>query len=348
MRPIQEIQQSRGERTVILALQGGGALGAYQMGVFAALTDCGHEPDWLSGISIGGINCALIAGNPPDRRVEALQEFWQRISYPGSGWYQGIQGPLRRWLNYQSYFISILFGQPHFYRPWYGRALTALPGSGAATSFYDTSPLLRTLEDLIDWDEIHTGRPRLTLGATTVHNGEVEWFDNTRSQLTPQHVAASGSLPPGFPATTVGETQFWDGGVRTNEPLQPVIADPPKSDTLIFCVDLWNAVGANPRNHIEVSWRTKQIQYADYVKDHLKDVQQHLKASAATDQHSYDLVHLDFESVRDEIPVGDADFSRASIRERYRFGYDRAYEVLSEAPWLAETDAGAVQLHLHQ
>jgi len=200
---------------VALVLQGGGALGAYHIGAYQALDEKGLRPDWVSGISIGAINSAILVGNEPDKRLERLEELWWEISRPdpwngllGSGWQNG-SAALDRMLNMCSYAGSLMFGQPNFFRPYPVAPFWATPGTVEATSFYDTTPLRATLGRLADFSLINEGRTRLSLGATSVTTGHMVFFDNTRQRIGPEHVLASGSLPPAFPAVPIGP---WDGG----------------------------------------------------------------------------------------------------------------------------------------
>ena len=187
---------------VALVLQGGGALGAYHIGAYQALHEAGYEPEWVSGISIGAVNAALIVGNQPDARLGKLTKFWDEISRP-DGWGATFGGDLRKWFNWGSVTEAVLFGQPRFFSPRFPNPYFAPPGTPGATSFYDTSPLRSTLERLADFDLINSGHVRLSLGATRVRTGELVFFDSHRQRIAPEHVMASGSLPPGFPATQV-------------------------------------------------------------------------------------------------------------------------------------------------
>ena len=235
---------------VALVLQGGGALGAYQIGCYQALAEAGIQPDWVIGISIGAINAAVIAGNSAERRLERLEQLWADISRP-DGWGHLLTGDLRRWFNLGSAMEAIFWGQPNFFTP---RLPAPLLGHGRpeATSFYDTGPLRASLLRLADFDRINRGEVRLSLGATRVRTGELVFFDNRRDTIGPEHVMASGALPPGFPAVAVEGDYYWDGGCVSNTPLEAVVEDQPESDTLVFMIDLWAGSGPVPTTMDEV------------------------------------------------------------------------------------------------
>jgi NTE family protein len=237
----------------VLVQQGGGALGAYQAGVYERLAAAKLEPDWVVGISIGAVNGALIAGNPPARRAERLREFWERVSVPGWGWLPG-----QDW----SAHYAMAFGVPGFFSPRLTPASLAAPGSDAALSYYDTAPLRATLEELVDFDRLNQGGMRLSVGAVEVVSGDERWFDTARERITVDHVLASGALPPGFPPVMIDGVAYWDGGVVSNTPLQYVIDHPPAGDLLVFQVDLFSARGRMPRTLADVSNREKDIRYS--------------------------------------------------------------------------------------
>ena len=256
---------------VVLVLQGGGALGAYHIGAYQALEEAGFRPDWVSGISIGAINAAILVGNEPERRLTRLEELWNAISRP-EGWTLPLDGTFHRLANISSNLEALTFGQPNFFTPRFPNPYFAAPGTAGATSFYDTTPLRGTLERLASFDLINAGPTRLSLGATKVVSGEVVFFDNTRQAIGPEHVMASGSLPPGFPAVAVEGELYWDGGCVSNTPLEAVLLDQPAGHTIVFMIDLWAAQGAVPQTMDEVLWRQKQIQYASRTAQHIDAV----------------------------------------------------------------------------
>lgn len=272
---------------IALLLQGGGALGSYQAGVYEGLVERGIHPNWVAGISIGALNCAIIAGNPPEKRVEQLHAFWNTICSPPSltasfmptpfasenpmGFMNAMMAPMndmmqgmgQSMMSSMAAMHAIMKGQEGFFKP----RLMA-PGGGApdTTSFYDTSPLISTLEKFADFDRINSGETRVSLGATNVATGNFVYFDTKDIKLTPKHFLASGSLPPGFPATEIDGEYYWDGGCVSNTPLEYVLSSTPRKDTLAFQVDVWSAQGALPTDVMQVTERLKDIQYSSRTR----------------------------------------------------------------------------------
>ncbi len=255
----------------ILLLQGGGALGSYQAGVYEGLDEAGILPDWVSGISIGALNAAIIAGNPPQHRVAKLKAFWNQIcaqpwlpGIPTDPWHNSDKWPpaFRSWVNGFEATRAILEGQRGFYTP------RTVFGSGPTqASFYDTTPLRATLENLCDFDRInHAESIRVSLGAVNVRTGNFAYFDNTQQKLGPEHFMASGALPPGFPAVEVDGEFYWDGGVVSNTPLFQVLTEQKHHNSLVFQVDLWSAQGELPNDLMEVANRQKDIQYSSRTR----------------------------------------------------------------------------------
>lgn len=278
----------------VLVLQGGGALGAYQAGVFEALAAGGYSPDWVAGISIGAVNAALIAGNPPERRVRALHAFWEqassRIPFPSpfaDGWG-------RRLFNETAAATVALTGIPGFFTPRTTPPWLALPGSPDAISLYDTSPLRATLLELVDFDLINSGKVRFSVGAVNVLNGNFAYFDNRDRLIEPEHIMASGALPPGFPPVMIDGEPYWDGGIVSNTPLQFVLderareADHHDCDrvhaardpVLVFQVDLFSAHGMMPRSLAESAQREKDIRFSSRTRLNT-DMQKRIEALEA-------------------------------------------------------------------
>ena len=262
----------------ILLLQGGGALGAYQAGVYEGLAEAGIAPTWVVGISIGAINAALIAGNPPERRIERLREFWRRMSVDPAA-------PLPEWLdllgpaaNYMAAMSAMAFGIPGFFTPRIPPPWFAADGAEAALSMYDTTPLGRTLDELVDFDLINSGPVRLSLGAVNVCKGSSVYFDTDTGTdstvITADHVRASGALPPGFPPVTIEGEHYWDGGVVTNTPITYVADQRPMTTARIVQVDNFMAQGELPQNLGEVSERRKDIQYASRSRFNIDRLQE--------------------------------------------------------------------------
>jgi len=253
------------DRTV-LVLQGGGALGAYQAGAYAALCEAGIEPDWVAGVSIGAINAALIAGNPATLRVPRLREFWQRISQLSAPILPAGFESMRPLMNRMSAASAFAFGVPGFFNPRPVPPFFAAEGSLGALSFYDTAPLKATLEELVDFDLINRKAVRLSLGAVNLRNGNSVYFDNSKMRIGSEHVMASGALPPGFPPVEIEGELYWDGGIVSNSPLTYVSDEDPRMSALIFQVDVFSAAGQRPQNLAQVQERAKDIQYASKTR----------------------------------------------------------------------------------
>ncbi|WP_342738487.1 patatin-like phospholipase family protein [Bradyrhizobium sp. B117] len=258
---------------VALVLQGGGALGAYQAGVYEGLHEAGIRPNWLAGISIGALNAAIIAGSPEAERIERLRKFWESICAAAVEWPVGeglanampFAFDLRSAYNALAALRALFQGQPGFFKPRFPPPFLAPFSGNAATSFYDTSPLQQTLERLVDFDRLNAGEVRVSVGAVNVRTGNLTYFDTAERRLGPQHFMASGALPPGFPAVEVDGEHYWDGGVVSNTPLSRVLSSEPR-DTLTFQVDLWSARGRVPNDLMEVSSRQKDIQYSSRTR----------------------------------------------------------------------------------
>ncbi len=259
-------QHSEPEQQV-LVLQGGGALGAYQAGAYAALHAAGYRPEWIAGISIGAINAAIIAGNPPERRVERLRQFWDGVSanLEGEPLLRGDQ--TRRLFNESSALITSALGIPGFFKPRIPSPLLWPAGAPQALSLYDTAPLKATLEALVDFDYLASEGPRLSVGAVALSSGNFAYFDSERDTLRPEHIMASGALPPGFPPVTIDEECYWDGGLVSNTPLQYVLEfSGPRRDMCVFQVDLFSAEGPVPKTLFEVALREKAIRYSSRTR----------------------------------------------------------------------------------
>ncbi|MGQ5524031.1 patatin-like phospholipase family protein [Chitinimonas sp. PSY-7] len=343
---------------VALILQGGGALGAYHIGAYQALHEAGYEPDWISGISIGAINACILAGNEPEDRLSKLETLWREISRPGLDGFL-FEGEMRRLYNQFSYLSAVMLGQPNFWQPRFPSPLMLSDMLPQQASYCDTAAMLATLQRLSSFDLINKRTTRLSLGATKVTTGELVFFDNHRQKIGPEHVLASGSLPPGFPATEVDGELYWDGGCVSNTPLDAIFEDEESASghTLIFMVDLWDANGLPPNNMGNVSWRQKQIMYASRTRQNicavackhnqrraLHEMAKSSPASAAkvsndlrlhkhNEQASFDIVHLIYHPASDQIADSDAEFSRTSIIERRDAGYSDMQGALDDAPW---------------
>lgn len=342
---------------IVLLLQGGGALGSYQAGVYQALAEADLHPDWVAGISIGAINSAIIAGNAPDRRVDCLRDFWETVSTSPLGIPYFKSTELGDKLNHQivnqAEAMGVLFfGAPNFFFPRMPPAMLWPPGSAAKASYYDNSPLKTTLERLVDFDRINAGQMRFSVGAVDVCSGNFIYFDSTTHRIRAEHVIASGSLPPGFAATEVDGQHYWDGGLISNTPLQWVLDDRPRRDTLAFQVDLWNARGMLPKDLIEVEVRQKEIVYSSRNRaatDQYRKTQKLRNAVAnlirqlpaelqdsddakllgqEADDKVCNIVHLIYRSQKYEGIAKDFEFSRRTMEEHWQSGYHNARHTL--------------------
>lgn len=354
---------------IALLLQGGGALGAYQAGVYEALSENHLHPDWVAGISIGAINSALIAGNPPHRRVERLRTFWESITATDPwhlpmtlGLPHSDSSGARKYANQMSAALAIVRGASGFFTPRLPPSWLQPAGSIEATSYYDTRSLRTTLEGLIDFDLINTGKTRLSVGAVNIRTGNFVYFDTTTHTIRPEHVLASGALPPGFPAIEIEGEHYWDGGLVSNTPLQWVLQYGPRQDTLAFQVDLWSSRGSMPRNMAEVTTRQKEIAYSSRTRDNttrfttsqtlrhavaslLKKMPEELKQSAEAeilesfgDHKIYSLVHLIYRAKQYEGDSKDYEFSRRSMEEHWRAGYLDTIHTLDHPEALARPE----------
>jgi len=356
---------------IALALQGGGALGAYQAGVYEALSDAGLYPNWVAGISIGAVNAAIIAGNPSEARVAKLRAFWERITtvqpldrianLAPVSWMRG--GISRGLLNRLSAGNAILNGASSFFEPRHPMAWLHPPGSLEATSYYDTARLKSTLEELIDFDRLNSGETRFGVGAVNVTSGNLVYFDNTTHRIRPEHVMASGALPPALPPIEIDGEFYWDGGLVSNTPLQWVLESEPQRDTLAFQVDLWNARGAFPRNVAEVMTRQKEIQYSSRVRgnfdrfrytqklrnslarlvenlpDEFQDLPELEVLRPVASAKAYNIVQLIYRAKGYEGDYKDYEFSRLSMEEHWRDGYHDTVRMLRHPEVLQRSDS---------
>ena len=259
------------QRQVVLVFQGGGALGAYQAGVYQALHESGIEPDWVIGTSIGAINASLIAGNEPGNRVERLEEFWRRMrrkEFWGLSNWPGLA-------DTTSYWSTVLGGIPGFFEPNPLAFLGAhYPLGRDNAAFYSTAPLEKTLTDLVDFSLIERCTPRLTVGAAQVRTSEMRYFDSGETAITTRHIMESGALPPAFPAVRIDGELYWDGGILSNTPTEAIFEDNPRRNSLIFAVHMWNPMGPEPETIWDVLHRHKDIQYSSRVASHIARLRQ--------------------------------------------------------------------------
>jgi NTE family protein len=342
---------------IALLLQGGGALGAYQAGVYEALAQAELHPDRIAGISVGAINGALIAGNAPEARVDKLHAFWERVTAnPCCDWSEHLFSAkgdaVRQCLNQISSNLALVSGAPGFFMPRFPAPWLYPPGTMEATSAYDTSCLKATLEQLIDFDRINANHMRFSVGAVNVRSGNFVYFDSATRTIGPEHIMASAALPPGFPAVEIEGEHYWDGGLVSNTPLQWLVDSRPRLDTLTFQVDLWSASDELPRTLAEVSTRQKEIQYSsrsragtasfkygqrlrramadlfEKLPDDLRNSPEAQLLRPVGDHKVYNIIHLIYRARSYEGHPKDYDFSRASMEEHWRAGYHDAIRTL--------------------
>lgn len=346
------------DKKVALVLQGGGALGSYQGGVYETLAQSEYLPDWVAGISIGAINAALIAGNAPERRVERLRMFWETVTAPPSLWADWLEASFATWTDPRpaAALRALMLGQPGFFRP---RPAAYWLFGESRVSFYETDALRGTLEALVDFDRINAREMRFSVGAVNVRTGNMVYFDNSDTVIRPEHVMASGALPPGFPAVEIEGELYWDGGLVSNTPLQYVVAQSPRRSRLNFQVDLFPARGALPRAIEEVHEREKDIRYSSRTRSatdmlaRVHDLRHNINtlwdklpdALRNTPEGRYlyefgcvttmDIVQLIHRGDAAQGQAKDYEFSRATMERRWAQGSADARQTLEASPWLA-------------
>ena len=347
----------------ILVLQGGGALGAYQAGVYEGLAEAGFSPDWVAGVSIGAINSALIAGNPPERRVERLREFWNRVSAHSPFVLPAGMDFARPFMNRMSAAAAATFGIAGFFKPRPWPPYFAPDGSPGAMSFYDTEPLRATLNELVDFDRINKGDARISLGAVNARTGESRYFDSAHDTIGASHIMASGALPPGFPPVEIDGEFYWDGGILSNTPLQYVCEDF-RISALVVAVDLFSGKGEMPENLNQAMERAKDIQYqskqrltGDLIRrietlrttladvlaklpDSLRSDPQVQKLAEVSKRGPLSLVHLVNRHDTGSRDFKDYEFSRATVDDLWRGGEHDVQKVLTSPEACNITDYG--------
>jgi len=346
---------------VVLVLQGGGALGAYQAGVYQALHESGIAPDWVIGTSIGAINGALIAGNAPARRMERLHAFWDRMERSSA-----VHQAFRLWPAAGGLLATVetvMYGIPGFFAPNVHALLGTLAPVGVeAASYYSTAQLRETLGALIDFDLLAQRRTRLTVGAVNVRTGAMRYFDSRDTALSADHVMASGALPPAFPAVRIDGEPYWDGGIYSNTPIEAVLEDKPRRDSVIFTVNVWRPDGDEPDTLWRVMGRHKDIQFASRADSHIarqkqihrlrhviRELSNQLPAAkrelasvkelsswgCGTTMH---VVRLLAPPVAGEDHTKDIDFTAGGLRARWNAGYADTLEAVARAPWTDPAD----------
>jgi NTE family protein len=353
----------------VLVLQGGGALGSYQAGAYQALCHCDFQPDWIAGISIGAVNAAIIAGNEPSKRVDKLKEFWELVSSPTS-WVPAVGGGHHRALyNETSAAFVATFGTPGFFTPRVPPAPLWPKGSPESQSYYDTSPLKKTLERLVDFDRINDLTCRLSVGAVGVTSGNFRYFDNVEfnrlgKRIGPEHIMASGALPPGFPSIVIDGEHYWDGGIASNTPLDYVLDAETNQDLLIFQVDLFSARGPLPETLLEAAEREKDIRFSSRTRmttdknreihnarravrdlieklpDYLRDDPSATFLREAAKENTVTVVHLIYKSKNYETSSKDYDFSHLAMKEHWEAGVRDVHLSMRHKEWLERPQSG--------
>ena len=353
----------------VLVLQGGGALGSYQAGAFQALCHQGFEPEWVAGISIGAVNAAIIAGNDEKLRVDRLKEFWEMVSAPVP-WNPVLKTDRgRSAYNETSAAIIATFGVPGFFTPRIPPAPLWPSGSPQAQSYYDTAPLRRTLERLVDFDRINDLKCRLSIGAVGVTSGNFRYFDNLEfrrqgKRIEPEHIMASGALPPGFPSIVIDGEHYWDGGIASNTPLDFVLDAETDRDLLIFQVDLFSARGLLPETLLEAAEREKDIRFSSRtrlntdknrqlhnarkaVRDLIAKLPEDLQHDASVEflrkaakENTVTVVHLIYKSKNYESSSKDYDFSHLAMVEHWEAGVRDVHLSMRRKEWLERPQSG--------
>jgi NTE family protein len=350
---------------VALVLQGGGALGAYQAGVYQAMHEAALEPDWVSGVSIGAINSAIIAGNPPSQRLSRLRAFWERIT-DRKIWPFTPDGDIfRKARNATSAWLTMMQGQPGFFSPRFPNPWMSFTGSQSATSCYDNTPLRETLDELVDFSLINDRAMRFSVGAVNVLSGNFVYFDNAVEQIEPEHVMASGALPPALPMVKIGTDHYWDGGIVSNTPLQHLLEQDDNLNTMVFQVDLFSARGMLPRDIQDVLARHKDIMYSSRTRyntdvfrrihnwqvslyqallrvpeDALLDHERELKVQLSK-LPDITILQIIYQQKAYEGHAKDYEFSGTSMREHWQSGYEDTKRTLKHQKWLKMPPQGA-------
>lgn len=351
---------------IALVLQGGGALGAYQVGVYEALHEAGIEPDWVVGTSIGAINGAIIAGNPPERRMERLERFWRMVRSDQVASVWGLWPAVAGAVAHANIMLS---GVEGFFSPNADAAWGVhVPLGVERAAFYSTAPLLETLAELVDLGCLNTHRTRLTLGAVNVRTSEMHYFDSRDMAVELKHVLASGALPPAFPAVRIDGDPYWDGGIYSNTPVEVILDDKPRRDSLIFAANVWHSSGPEPETIWQVLARQKDIQYASRAASHvrrqqqihrmrhiIRELKQHISAERCSDPEVARMLDYGCATVMHLVPLHaprlqgedhtkDIDFTAAGIDARRKAGYADTRRALDEQPWAhcADTTDGVI------
>lgn len=371
--------------SVAIVLQGGGALGAYQAGILEGLAEAGVEPTWLAGISIGALNTAIIAGNKPEDRVDALRGFWAEICKTNSAPYtftyinemvKTLDPSIRKLISASAAWRAIIDGQNGFFKP---RFPMPIPFINAAKpdklSYYSLDNLKPTLSKYVDFDLVNNGGLRVSVGAVNIITGNFTYFDNTKDELRAEHFIASGALPPGFPAVEIDGEYYWDGGLVSNTPLSEVLNDKNRKNTLVFQIDLWSARGELPKNLLDIAERSKDIQYSSktrlitdtmaeqhknriLIKELLQYIPEEVKkssdwckeAESIAEDVLTNVIQLIYKDKNFEGHYKDYEFSAATMQEHWLSGLLDIRETFKNADWfrLPSIEEGFVTHDIHR
>ena len=335
------------------------------------------EPD-TAFFSIGAVNAAILAGNPPEQRVARLTEFWETICrsalLPDATLEERMtalagSGPARAAISAFAAGRALIGGQDGFFTPRVVSPFLWPFGGTAATSFYDTRPLKETLERLVDFDRINARETRLSVGAVDIETGNFSYFDNASMTIVPEHIMASGALPPGFPAVEIEGRSYWDGGLVSNTPLTEVLGHTPRRDTIAFQVDLWSSDGPRPNNILDVAEREKDIRFSSRTRmatdaaTELQRLRRALKRAldclppeVAADPEIaslrdlscskvYNVIHLIYRDKQYEAQHKDYEFSLPTMREHGEAGLADIRRTLKPPDWLERPRGLGVVTH---
>ncbi|MDO7840819.1 patatin-like phospholipase family protein [Sphingomonas immobilis] len=344
--------------TVALVLQGGGALGSFQAGVIEGLEAAAIEVDWVAGISIGAANAAIVAGNPPEKRVAQLRAFWALLTSGLPSFPIYPDDRIREFLHEWSAGVVMAAGVPGFFRPRLLSPLFAIPGSAEALSFYDTSQFAETLDSFIDWDLLNSGKVRLSVGAVDIESGNFRFFDTTAERIDVRHIMASGALPPGLPPVEIGGKLWWDGGLVSNTPLSHVL-DNQFAEMLVFQVDLFSSAADRPKTIMDVMAREKEIRFSSrtrQISDQLLRVRKDKELArkvlaklppealgdpdvvaftARVQEEAVNLVQLIYRANAWEGGSRDFEFSARTMNEHWHAGLQAVRETMANAQLVA-------------
>lgn len=357
---------------IVYLLQGGGALGSYQVGVCEAFIEYGLKPDWLVGTSIGAINAAILVGNKPENQIKKLNEFWDIVS---------IKNPfvpvddhidtMQKYFNYISAQWIAMSGVPGFFSPQIFYPLPLAPQTPDYISFYDTKALRDTLLNLIDFDIINSKQTRLTLSAVCVRTSKTVRFDNYNQMIEPEHIMASCALPPGFPAVKIQDEYYWDGGISSNTPFRIILEEKIPYKLLCIIINLFTYPDKLPDSMLNVINARKDIEYASrhheiieqfcelhFLQKTILALSKEIKDEAVTlalkkikeKSHPKDLniAQFHYKDSSSDLWSKDYNFSMLALKKHREMGYHDAKKALENPEWLdskVDNDLGVIMHH---